>query len=393
MHSSEDDAALRRELDRCVKCGLCLPECPTYRLTADEGESPRGRLALIEGLLDGRLTGDEALRRHIDSCLTCRRCERVCPSKVPYGRLIDAARASLPGTAGRRLAGVVQKPTVQRLAAGLSRAVPTFVSRPVARIHALHRAAEALPDPRPAPAAGVYASTGGPARGRIGLFSGCTGAAWQPAALHAAMHLIRRAGFEVLVTGQHSCCGALAAHAGDAAAAQTAAARTRAVFDDGLDGIVSIASGCGIHLDSYQPPLTSAHRDVCRFLAEEGGYVSTDFETSDLKVAVHVPCSVENVYRGSRWATDLLRLLPGIELTALGTAGQCCGAAGDHMLRAPQRAAQLREPLMTELFGSDTDVLVSSNIGCALHLAAGLRGRDSPMRVMHPVELLSQQLV
>ena len=396
MHRPDAETALRRDLDRCVKCGLCLPECPTYRLASDESESPRGRLALFEGLLDGHVGADSgALRRHIDSCLTCRRCERVCPSQVPYGRLIDAARERLPADGAQRLLGLLQRPRLQQLATAAARAMPLGVSRPLGRLHRMHRVATALPRHGRPPAAGWHKASTDPARGRVGLFAGCTGAAFQPAALHAAVLLTRRAGFDVFVPARASCCGALSAHAGDRATADRLATETRALFTPELDAVVSIASGCGIHLDAYEPPALPGHRDVCRFLVEHGELAARDFEPLDARVALHVPCSVENVYHGADWARSLLQLVPGIRLQTIGETGQCCGAAGDHMLRDPLRAARLREPILNELKtlasgpGAAT-ILVSSNVGCALHLADGLQGQ--PVGVMHPVELLAQQL-
>lgn len=392
MPPSDADTALRRDLDRCVKCGLCLPECPTYRLAADESESPRGRLALIEGLVDGRLHPDAALQRHLDSCLGCRRCERVCPSQVPYGRLIDVGRTRLPGGARRRLARLLQRPSWQHIAVALGRSLPLSMSRPFERLHHLHQLAHALPAGDCPPAADVYASTGGSARGCVGVFAGCTGAALQPGALTAACRLIRRAGFDVVFPAVTTCCGALAAHAGDADGAASAAAHTRAALDDGLDTLVSLVSGCGIHLDAYDPPLRQGHRDVCRFLMEQGRFVSTDFAPLHARVALHVPCSVENVYRGAHWARALLQLVPGIELSEIGEPGQCCGAAGDHMLRNPERAGQLRRPLLETLAAGSADFLVTSNVGCALHLAVGLGGQGSAIEVLHPIELLARQL-
>lgn len=392
MPTPDADAALRRDLDRCVKCGLCLPECPTYRLSADEGESPRGRLALIDGLVTGRLDGDRAVVRHIDSCLTCRRCERICPSRVPYGRVVDAARARL-SLGMHPLSRLAQRPGAMRVFAALSRRLPSRLTRPFGALHGVHRGIRALGADRPPPAPGIYSAATDPARARVGLFAGCTGDALQADAQHAATRLLRRAGCDVEIPPRATCCGALAAHGGDPAAAAAAATATRAAFATDVGAIVSIASGCGIHLDAYQPPLTRPHYDVCHWLLEHGGLRAQDFDRLDARVALHVPCSVENVYQGTRWADRLLRLIPGIDVVHVGETGQCCGAAGDHMLRDPARAAALRAPVLSALAGRGVDVLVTSNIGCALHLAAGIAGQGMRIDVIHPVELLARQLV
>jgi len=392
MHDPTAPENLKRELDRCVKCGMCLPECPTYRLQGDENESPRGRLALIEGLLDGRLQGDDALARHLDSCLTCRRCERLCPSLVRYGYLIDQGRALLPRRSRRWLAHWIENPRLFQAGTRMARAVPGFLSWLFGRrMHRLHQVARALPASAAGPRPGDYPPIGVPARGRVALFTGCTGQAVQGGALSAALSLLRHAGYAVTVP-QASCCGALSQHAGDLGRAGGLADRNRAALADGLDALVSIASGCGIHLDAYQPPLPVRHLDINRFLLERGGLVAADFAPLPEKMALHTPCSMENVYRGAEWARALLAMIPELEVVAVGETGQCCGAAGDHMLREPDRAARLRQPLVEQLVGGGFSLLATSNIGCAMHLAGGLKDGGLPIEILHPVEILARQL-
>ncbi|MEE4187211.1 MAG: 4Fe-4S dicluster domain-containing protein, partial [Roseobacter sp.] len=138
--------SLKNLLDRCVKCGLCLPECPTYRLASEESESPRGRLSLIQGLLDGQLEADRALRQHLDHCLGCRRCERLCPSAVPYGELIDNARTLIGGRRDTMIGiGWLQHASIIAWTSRLARAIPTGLSRPLSGLHRMHRIGRALP--------------------------------------------------------------------------------------------------------------------------------------------------------------------------------------------------------------------------------------------------------
>jgi len=391
MNDPSLNNALQLELDRCVKCGMCLPECPTYRLETNENASPRGRLALIEGLISGRLKGDEALARHLDLCLTCRRCERVCPSQVEYGRLIDAARARLPRSARSKLIVITQHAGLQRIATLIARALPTSLSRPITALHWAHRLARALPSGTPAPRRGNYPPSG-KARGKVGLFLGCLGATQQSAVATAALQLLRRAGYAVSIPKDAVCCGALGLHAGDTEGARRRADSNRIAFDQGLDAVVSIASGCGVQLDAYAPTLPAPHADICRFILDHAGFHRTDFKPLSASVALHTPCSVENVYRGTAWAEQALGLIRGLKVERIAELGQCCGAAGDYMLRHSHIAKRLRQPIVDQALSGGYQVLATSNIGCAMHLAEGLGARESAVEVVHPIELLARQL-
>jgi glycolate oxidase iron-sulfur subunit len=393
MPNADAEKSIRSDLDRCVKCGMCLPECPTYRLEANENESPRGRLALIEGMIGGQLKGDTALITHLDNCLACRRCERICPSQVPYGRLIDAARERLFPDRRPRLSDLIRNPAVLSAGARLARTVPAALSRPFGTLHRMHQIARALPSTAPAPAPGDYRPATGQTRGHVGLFPGCLGRVQQSGALAAALQLLRHAGYRVSVPKAAACCGALAQHAGDADGARRLAAHNRRAFSGGLDAVVSVASGCGIHLDGYQPPLASPHLDISRFLLEHARLGPEDFAPLPRSAALHTACSVENVYRGASWARALLALIPELRVTAVGEPGQCCGAAGDYMLRRPQTAASLRAPVIEQTLAGGHALLLTGNVGCAMHLALGLRQRAVQIEVLHPVELLARQLV
>lgn len=391
MPKPTTDQAIRFAIDRCVKCGLCLAECPTYRLAGNENESPRGRLALIDGLLGGQVPADAALIGHIDRCLLCRRCERVCPSQVAYGEILDAARARLPRRASV-LATWVRHPGLLAAATRVARALPLALTRPLPALHRLHRAATALPTGRavPSPARTPAATPAG--RPRVGLFVGCVGPSQQAGTIAATVEVLERCGFAVVQPSGAGCCGALAAHGGDAGRADRLAATNRAAFDDRLEAVVSIASGCGIHLAAYTPALAAPVYDITRFLLERAGFDGADLRPLAARVALHTPCSLENVFRGGDWPLRLLRLIPGLRVDPIGEPGQCCGAAGDYMLRHPADAARLRGPLLAKLGGGDFDILATSNIGCAMHLADGLRGTGRGIEILHPVELLARQL-
>ena len=225
------------------------------------------------------------------------------------------------------------------------------------------------------------------------LFTGCATSAQQGGALVAALRLLVHAGFEVVVPQTAGCCGALARHAGDSAAADRLAERNRAAFAGELDAVVSVASGCGAHLADYAPALPAPHQDICQFLLQQSALGRREFAPRRQHVLLHTPCSMENVLHGARWARDLLGLVPRLMVTPVGAVGQCCGSAGDYLLRHPETADKFRDQLLADVLDTDADVLLTSNVGCAIHLAAGIAMLRQPVEVLHPVELLARQLI
>jgi glycolate oxidase iron-sulfur subunit len=385
-------ADLKEKLDRCVKCGLCLPQCPTFRLSRSENRSPRGRLALIEAVAAERLAPDDtAVRSHLDSCLQCRRCERICPSAVPYGEILDAARSDLlPQQPKRWYQDIVERPERLRFLTLASRLVPAWLSRPLPKLHRQHRLSRALYAEAP-PLAGHYPAAGR-SRGRVGLFLGCATSAQQGGALRAALRLLTHAGFDVVIPAEPRCCGALAAHSGQPERAAGLREANQQAFTSQCDTIISIASGCGTHIDAGGG-FGIEHRDIQAFLLEQGRLVRDAFLPRQQRVALHTPCTVENVYRGGDWAGRLLALIPDLEVVPVGEPGQCCGSAGDYLLRHPETADALRQPVLDEVIDSGAAVLATSNVGCAMHFAAGLATMRHAVEVLHPVEILERQLI
>lgn len=366
--------------DRCVKCGLCQPACPTYGLTGNESESPRGRIALIEGLLRGQLELDERLIGHLDHCLQCRRCEARCPSGVPYGRIIDATWQQIGRPAGRlerMQMAVITRPRLSVTALRLARHLPRLPGIAPELQQAAGKAAGFRRFRHHYPVHGA-------ARGRVGLFLGCIARTTQNAALHAAIGLLTRLGYEVLVPARQGCCGALHAHSGAAGQAARLAAHNQAVFSgQGLDAVVSLASGCGQHLDASGQ--AGPHQDISRFLADSGRLDQLKLRPLPARALLHTPCSLA----ADIPVAGLLAHIPALQLTPLSSGYGCCGAAGRHLLSPSGQGQQLRAPLLDDVRHQAPDYLLTSNPGCALHLAAGMT--DGPIEVLHPVELLLRQ--
>jgi glycolate oxidase iron-sulfur subunit len=243
----ESAARLLEEADRCVKCGLCLPACPTYRLAALEAESPRGRIALIQGLLQGGLAPAPGLERHLDNCLGCRACEAACPSGVRYGVLIDGVRTGLqrPRSIGRRaLLALASRPrwfaAASALARGLGwRRLAGWLPGPPGRWLGLVPPA-AGPEPQ-----SLARRPAGAARGRVGLFLGCVAREADGAVHDATARVLAALGYEVFCPEGQGCCGAMHLHAGLAEeAGRLADANRRAFAGLGLEAVVVSATGC-----------------------------------------------------------------------------------------------------------------------------------------------------
>ncbi|MDM7323151.1 MAG: (Fe-S)-binding protein [Gammaproteobacteria bacterium] len=382
--------------EQCVMCGMCVPHCPTYALTRNEADSPRGRIALMLGMHQGRLEADDSTRAHLASCLSCRACERICPSKVPYGQLIDAARARItplhspPRWITWLRDGVLLRPARLRLFGTWWRLLQRLNldrlpwPRPLARLARLVPPLVPILRPR-----ANYPATG-PRRGAIGLFLGCMGPVFEAENLRAAIRVLNAWGYDVSIPENQGCCGAMHQHGGDPARGQTMAAGVETTFQPlGLDAVVGVSSGCMAQLAEHTDlPVF----ELSDFLVRHVPSPLPALRAIERQVAVHLPCTQRNVLRRPDSALNLLRLIHGLSVVALPGNDRCCGAAGTHMLTHPEQADALRAPKIEAFRTLGSDQLCSTNIGCAMHLGAGLREMERSAEVIHPVRLLAEAL-
>lgn len=401
---------LASDTDLCVKCGLCLPHCPTYTKTLDENESPRGRLALIQAVARGELKPTPELVGHVDHCLLCRSCEAVCPAYVPYSRIIDRFRQETRGI-GKGLAGRLRSATLRQALTGpASRlleapAAVALRNRALAggipRLVGLGGIADGIPQaPRAPNPRGTHPA--GDGTRSAALFLGCTANLLDAATVGAAIRLMNRLGVTVQVPESQTCCGALHWHGGERTAAVELMAENLAAFE-GTEGeaVVSFASGCAAMLRDYREVLASPEaerfagriRDISQFLAELPWPAELELRPLPAVVALHAPCTLRNVLRADGYAQRLLQRIPELEIAPLPTQASCCGAAGSYMLEHPQMAGALRDDLLDRVLAVRPACLVTSNPGCAMHLRAGLQQRGrADIEVLHPVVLLARQL-
>jgi len=395
------------DADQCVKCGLCLPHCPTYTLSLHEGDSPRGRIALMQGLAQGVIEPHGNAVSHLDGCLVCRACEPVCPAQVPYGRLIDAGRNGLwrsghrPGRLWRLLAFFRRTPGRIAWLTGVIRlAHGTGLAALVARLPAgrLKRVAEFIGRPGIPPADGAHRPAGATTTGHVALFLGCIARPLDHSVLHAAIRVLTTMGFVVDVSRKQGCCGAMDAHAGDAQTLRALARNNIDAFAAGEhDAVISTASGCGVQLQDYRElPLKDASKfaarvhDVMSFAVAHAQHLPP-LRHPPARVVMHLPCTLKNGMR-ERGALQMLQGIDGLQVEQL-QHGDCCGAAGSYLFEHPGTADRLGNRLLDSLGQDIPDVFVTSNIGCALHLRRLARERGLRMKIAHPIEMLADSVV
>lgn len=369
-----DTALLASLADRCVQCGLCLPHCPTYRLDGVESESPRGRIAYIKAVATGAIAPTGIGDGHLDHCLGCRRCEDVCPAGVEVERLLIAART---------------EHSTRRPRATTTRFRLTLLARPrlLAPLLAAYRIAwpwlPAKLRTLPRPPTKVTLSLSQPSMESVALFVGCVAGPYESSARTALSQLLAAVGVSVSIPEGQGCCGTAAAHAGDAIGANQLGERNRRAFS-GQAHVLSLASGCQNGLAGSLAGVARVE-DALAFLDARGNALRFR-SAGGRRVALHLPCS-QRALKSDGALRRLLSRVPDLQLIELPDTG-CCGAAGLHMLEEPERAARLREPLLVAVEAAQATEILSSNIGCRLHLANG-----SKMPVRHPIDLLAEHLI
>jgi glycolate dehydrogenase iron-sulfur subunit len=410
-------------VNRCVHCGLCLAYCPTFSILGTEMDSPRGRIFLIKSMAEGRIELTDSAATHLDLCLGCRACETVCPAGVPYGQLIEAARADIerqrPGSPLRRLfrwlnfsvllphpgllslaaAGLrfYQVSGLQRLvrATRLIRLLPSPLPAWERLLPSIPSRADRAPLPEVTPAQGAR-------RGSVGLLTGCVQQVAFGPHNRATARVLARNGVEVVAPRTQSCCGALHAHGGEHDTAVELAKKTIQAFESaGMEQVVVNTSGCGAHMKAYGTLLAAdpawaaraarfAARvsDVSEFLAREP--LRGPLHPVHRKVTYHDPCHVAHGQKIRKEPRRLLAQIPGLTLVELNEADWCCGSAGTYNLTQPEMAARLQERKVQNIRATGADAVVTANPGCIIQIAQGLGNGGKPIQVLHIVELLDE---
>ena len=388
-------AAAEKNLRACVHCGICTATCPTYVLLGDERDGPRGRIVMMQQMLESGGKPSAQTVRHVDRCLSCLGCRTACPSSVDYARLVDKARAHIqkyfrrpPGERLLRwlIATVLTRPALLRMGMMLARTAGPLTTLLPGRLRLLarmgkSRRAKSPVTPLPEPPAQAR---------RIALMPGCVQGAIAPQIDAAVARVLARRGIALMPLAGAGCCGALPHHLGREKDAKMWARRAIEAYEDGgYDGVLITATGCSAHLkelahlfagdpewERRAQVLAAASKDFLELATPIAGAPKA------LRVAYHLACSQQNGLKVNGLGEALLTAA-GFSVLAIPEGHLCCGSAGSYSILQPRIAGALRKRKLGNIARTAPDLLVSGNIGCLNHLA--VKGAP-PM--LHIAELL-----
>ena len=417
------DIPSAEDLANCIHCGFCLPSCPTYLATGQELESPRGRLHLINGIREGRIEPTSRTLEHFDLCLQCRACETACPSAVPYGRIMEDARASImanePAQQPREwrlrtfaLRNILARPRVLRLVLGGARlyqrsGLQSLVRRWITPLlpASLQRMEASAPSLRAAPfrKTGTLASPAG-ASTRVAMLLGCLHGEMYPNMHAATVTALEHAGCEVVAPPTQVCCGALHAHAGDAETARALARRNIHAFEGAeVEAVIVNAAGCGAAMKEYGRLLrhdpnwaeraeafSAKVKDLLEFVAEQD--FAHDLGPVDRAVTLQDACHLAHAQRVRNAPRAILGGIPGVTLNEMANSDRCCGSAGLYSVVQPEMSGRVLEPKMAAIAATKATIVCTSNPGCTLQIENGTRRFEVDADVRHVIEVLAESI-
>ena len=391
---------VQKNLRACVHCGMCTATCPTYVLLGDERDGPRGRIVLMQNMLESGAAPTAETVLHIDRCLSCLACRTACPSSVNYARLIDKARVHIQTTYRRPLgdkflrwliATVMPRPALVRAGLFMARlAAPIAFLLPGRLALMAAMGAHAKVQPVEPPLRAIL-----PNARRVALMPGCAQPALAPQIDQAVARVLARRGIELVPLEGAGCCGALVHHLGRSEDAKNWATRAIEAYEHAggaasFEGVLITATGCSAHLkdladlfldDPSWLPRARAFAEATRDFLDLATPRSTE-PPRPTRVAWQVACSLQNGLKLAANGETLLKEA-GFETLAIPEGHLCCGSAGSYSILQPEISGRLRARKLGNIAPLNADVIATSNIGCLSHLS----GSDAPP-IAHLAELL-----
>lgn len=416
------DAPRDEDLYKCVHCGFCLNACPTYLETGLEMESPRGRIALMKGVAEGRLAMTESVVGHWDLCLQCRACEVACPSGVPYGRLMEATRSQVEENFKRPLRerigrnvgynNLLTSPTrlrwVGRAAKLYRKSGAQFVARKTGLLGALPGDQEYLDESLPELSKNFFVADGqvitaeGERRAKVAMLAGCVMTLTHAPALEAAVRVLSRNGVEVHLSANQGCCGALNAHAGELESARKMARKNIDSFLTAMpDAVIVASAGCGSTMKEYAELLhddpaylekaehvSRLTKDIHEFLIELG--LQAPKVSLDYTVTYQDACHLANAQRITAAPRQVLDSIPGLKRVEMPEATVCCGSAGTYSISQKEMSQRLGNRKAANIQTTGAQIVATGNPGCALQMNSALKRADANIKVRYVIEILDE---
>jgi glycolate oxidase iron-sulfur subunit len=416
----------------CIRCGFCLESCPTYLVTGEETESPRGRIYLVRSADEGKLDWED-VRPHLNRCLGCRACETACPSGVEYGQIFEIARDRLESKkthlTKKALLGTLTDPRKARLQMALGRMlpgkkIPVLLSKllsgespeankpaaqPAGTLPGLSESSHPLPPPSVSAASASHQPAGAvkprdgvlpPIRGEVYLLQGCVMRVLFPRVHEATRRLLRRVGYVVRDVEQ-GCCGSLHLHAGYMDEARERAQKLVSQFDQDLPVIVNSA-GCGSTMKGYgellnpqsSTPNPLSVFDASEFLLANGLVEALNKAPGlDITATYHDACHLAHGQRIKSQPRQLLDAVPRLNMVELSESDTCCGSAGIYNLTQPKLGRELLERKWKNIGATGASVVAMGNPGCHAWIGQAAQEHGSQVKVLHTMELLEAAFI
>ncbi|MBO1004191.1 (Fe-S)-binding protein [Pseudogracilibacillus auburnensis] len=413
------------ELMNCTRCGFCLPSCPTYIETGkNEVHSPRGRIALMKGLVDGVIEPSDEVKRSIDMCLGCRACEPVCPSGVQFGRLLEQARDAIYQTNNQSvtmrltrnlafkklfpnhhhmitmtgLVGFYQRSGLQKVAkkTGMIRVVPK-------NLRAMENVLPQVPKRKDMKRRPTHLQSFIKQKKRVAFFSGCLMDTVFMTTNDATMRLLQYAGCEIVIPKTQGCCGALHGHSGEQEQSKEMAKKNIAAFEDeNIDYIITNAGGCGAFLHDYDHLLkddpewkerankfAGKIKDISSVLVELE-FHQIDLQLDDQIVTYQDSCHLKNGQNTFMEPRQLIEAVSGVNYVEMTDASRCCGSAGIYNIVESEMSMQILDYKMEQAKKTKAKTIVTSNPGCLLQMKLGIEreGLGEKVKAIHLVDFL-----